>query len=110
MSQALVCAHAREVTHRDLKPQNVFLARRGGASEEVVKVLDFGISKMWADGKPMHLTQTGHVLGTPVYMSPEHARRDFDGRSLFRWRAPGVTQAFGLRCRHQAANSSEVSE
>jgi serine/threonine-protein kinase len=68
--KALAAAHARGVVHRDMKPENVFLVRRDG--EQVVKVLDFGISK--AETRETHLTKTGLIMGTPGYMAPEQAR------------------------------------
>ncbi len=63
----LATAHANGVVHRDLKPDNIFLC--AGADGRVqVKLLDFGVSKVFGGER---LTQTGQVLGTPRYMSPE---------------------------------------
>lgn len=64
----LIAAHANNVVHRDLKPDNIFLARTAGSSDVQVKLLDFGISKVFGSER---LTMTGQVLGTPRYMSPE---------------------------------------
>jgi len=69
----LSAVHAREIVHRDLKPDNVFLVKRAGRVDHV-KVLDFGISKMLRETEALALTRTGVTLGTPFYMSPEHAR------------------------------------
>lgn len=79
---ALAAAHEKGIVHRDLKPQNIFLCP-GHAGGTKVKILDFGISKMWTDDYQLHLTQTGFVVGTPYYMSPEHARgaKDLDGQT-----------------------------
>jgi len=66
IARAVAGVHAAGLIHRDLKPGNIFLARRDG--EVVVKLLDFGIVR------PEHgseLTSTGTMLGTPHYMSPE---------------------------------------
>jgi eukaryotic-like serine/threonine-protein kinase len=71
LCEALTVAHTAGIVHRDIKPQNLFLARHG--QFETLKVLDFGIcdgavaSVPGADGKP---------YGTPTYMSPERVRND----------------------------------
>ena len=75
IGRALAAAHAAGIVHRDLKPENLFLARLPDEDEPVVKVLDFGIAKFNAEGFEQGATQTGAVMGTPVYMSPEQARR-----------------------------------
>ncbi|HEY8428436.1 MAG TPA: serine/threonine-protein kinase [Sandaracinaceae bacterium] len=73
----LHAAHSRGIVHRDLKPDNIFLCPTDHGLQ--VKLLDFGISKVYGGEK---LTQTGEVLGTPRYMSPEQlgAEPDVDAR------------------------------
>ncbi len=74
---ALQSAHDAGIIHRDLKPENIYLIEKPDR-KDYVKLLDFGISKFKAfetDGMK-GLTQTGTVLGTPYYMSPEQARGD----------------------------------
>ncbi|HVH41689.1 MAG TPA: serine/threonine-protein kinase, partial [Labilithrix sp.] len=80
--EGLVHAHAANLVHRDLKPANLFLACRPDGSN-AIKLLDFGISKS-TRGKPEDKRLTGqHVLGSPVYMSPEQLRNatDIDARA-----------------------------
>ncbi|MCA9611595.1 MAG: protein kinase [Myxococcales bacterium] len=79
--RAVAAAHAAGVIHRDLKPDNLFLAE-DGAGHTTLKVLDFGISKLEGGPPELALTQTGVVLGTPLYMAPEQLRgvKDLDGR------------------------------
>ncbi len=75
----LTAAHQAGVIHRDLKPDNIFLQSLGGDRMQV-KLLDFGISKVY--GVEERLTRTGQILGTPRYMAPEQlaADHDLDGR------------------------------
>ncbi len=80
---AVAQAHAAGIVHRDLKPSNLFLTEEAG--KRVLKVLDFGISKIApdSDAPPASATSTCVTVGTPLYMSPEQMRssRDVDGRS-----------------------------
>jgi serine/threonine protein kinase len=78
--EAVAEAHSMGIVHRDLKLQNLFLARRKDGSE-IVKVLDFGISKVTNAAQAM--TMGTAILGSPLYMSPEQMRssRDVDARS-----------------------------
>ncbi len=77
---SLAEAHAACITHRDLKPDNIFIEPKYG-NPEFVKVLDFGIAKI-SDAGVTQATATGMICGTPSYMSPEQAMgRDLDGRS-----------------------------
>lgn len=72
IGKALRRAHALGLVHRDLKPANVFLARQSG--EEIVKLVDFGIAKARGAIAGTDPTQTGAMLGSPRYMSPEQIR------------------------------------
>ena len=77
IAQALEEAHEHDVVHRDLKPANVMMTPRGQA-----KVLDFGLAKLLATDATQSLMETGGVVGTPLYMSPEQAHgQNLDART-----------------------------
>jgi serine/threonine-protein kinase len=68
----LGAAHGAGIIHRDMKPANVFVRpSKEPGRPEFVTVLDFGISKVIEPGSDQKLTQTGAVLGTPLFMAPE---------------------------------------
>jgi eukaryotic-like serine/threonine-protein kinase len=77
-SDAIAEAHSLGIIHRDLKPGNLFVTRgRDGAP--LVKVLDFGISKVNVLGdKPESMTNSAALLGSPLYMSPEQMKSSRD--------------------------------
>jgi hypothetical protein len=79
----LSVAHAKGVVHRDVKLANLFLAMRADG-ERVVKVLDFGVSKLQVEAHDdVHLTRTTSMIGSPTYMAPEQIRdpRTVDARA-----------------------------
>jgi serine/threonine-protein kinase len=65
----LAAIHAAGIVHRDLKPSNVIVV--AGEAGELAKIMDFGISKSMMSAAGDNVTDTGHVIGTPMYMSPE---------------------------------------
>lgn len=105
VARAIGRAHEAGIVHRDLKPANIFLVQNG--DEYVGKVLDFGIAKtqqLAGTG-----TRTGHMMGTPAYMSPEQAQgnKAIDGRTDL-W-AMGVI-AFECLCGRMVFQGTAVGE
>jgi serine/threonine protein kinase len=83
IASALEHAHQNKVVHRDLKPENIMLTRTTDGAT-IAHLVDFGIAKVLdeSDVTPLGLTQTGVVVGTPLYMSPEQATgSEIDGRT-----------------------------
>ncbi len=84
--EAMAEAHGAGIVHRDIKPDNLFLAARPDGTQ-VIKVIDFGISKMTdpleLGPRTSTLTGAASIVGSPLYMSPEQlcAARDADARS-----------------------------
>src|SRR5262249_34748878 len=91
VASALERAGELGFVHRDIKPENILLSKKGE-----VKVTDFGLSRCFSADSPLHLTQSGVTMGTPLYMSPERARgQPVDPRSDI--------YSFGVPCSHMLA-------
>jgi len=106
VARAIGKAHEAGITHRDLKPDNIFLVKND--DDEVAKVLDFGIAKTQTPGISSG-TKTGTMMGTPYYMSPEQAQgtKQIDARTDT-W-ALGVI-AFECLCGHPPFMSDALGD
>jgi serine/threonine protein kinase len=82
LSGALLEAHLAGLVHRDVKPANIMVCQRGGIAD-VVKLLDFGLIKQFADRGEVSRSDVHRIAGTPLYMSPEAltAPEKIDARS-----------------------------
>ncbi|HEY9756546.1 MAG TPA: protein kinase [Oculatellaceae cyanobacterium] len=78
----LSVAHEKDIVHRDMKPANIMVVKDAQGAD-LVKILDFGVAKLLIQGETFQTkTQTGEMLGTLLYMSPEQCLdQDLDGRS-----------------------------
>jgi serine/threonine protein kinase/formylglycine-generating enzyme required for sulfatase activity len=89
VARGLKHAHDNKIIHRDIKPANIFMASSGqttlgsAADLGVARILDLGLSKHIGDSEQSFATQTGVIMGTPHYISPEQANSDknIDGRT-----------------------------
>jgi len=82
--EAIAEAHLLGIVHRDLKPANLFCVQRADG-QLIIKVLDFGISKVTTPGAVGHeMTRTNAMVGSPYYMSPEQMQ-SMHGRTSGRW-------------------------
>jgi serine/threonine protein kinase len=107
--RGLMRAHGAGLVHRDLKPDNVFLCRRDDGSL-LVKLVDFGISKLSQKTTPDTLTQRGAVIGTAHYMSPEQvqAPESVDPRADLYGVGAILFEALSGRSPHEASSYEAV--
>lgn len=96
---ALREAHGRGLVHRDIKPHNIMLCRRGG-EDDVAKILDFGLVKDTSGQQSRDITQFQKTVGTPLYMSPERIRNPADADARADIYSVGAVGFYLLTARH----------
>jgi tetratricopeptide (TPR) repeat protein/tRNA A-37 threonylcarbamoyl transferase component Bud32 len=111
IADALVHAHSKGIVHRDLKPSNILLTQDSSGGD-FVKIVDFGIAKVSnedAGAEQTKLTQTGEVIGSPSYMSPEQCRGyAVDGRSDIYSLGCIMYEVLSGRCPFEGDNTMSV--
>ena len=107
--EAVAAAHRAGILHRDIKPANVFLTRDPAGGERV-KLLDFGISKVFEGTRVEVLTRTGVLMGTPFYMAPEQFvdAREVDRRADLYSVAVILYEMLTGRLPHEATTLEEI--
>ena len=91
---ALLRAAELGIIHRNVKPDNILLTRKGE-----VKIADFGLARVLDDEKPAaNLTHSGVIMGTPIYMSPEQVEgKPLDARSdIYSFGVPAITCSLAI--------------
>ena len=103
---ALKEAHDRGLVHRDIKPHNIMLCRRGG-EYDLVKILDFGLVKDVEGRQSRNISQFQKMLGTPLYMSPERIRNPADADARADIYSVGATGFYLLTARELFETTGE---
>jgi serine/threonine-protein kinase len=98
MLDGLAYAHARRFVHRDIKPSNLLVTVRDG--DEVSKLADFGLARVYQSSRLSGLTMTGDVQGTPAFMPPEQITRYRDVLPTSDIYSVGATLYYLLTRRH----------
>lgn len=108
VADALSYAHERGVLHRDLKPSNI-MVQTSADDTPIVKIIDFGIAKFLTAENNSALTQTGELLGSPTYMSPEQiSGSQQDARSDIYSLGCVMFEAFTGKPPYQADNAMDM--
>ncbi len=104
----LAAAHAAGLVHRDVKPENIMICRRG-VENDVVKILDFGLVKSTTQEHSRNLTRSLRILGTPLYMAPERLRDPADADARADIYAVGAVAFFLLSGRKMFEGADDLA-